>query len=162
MRPDSYYTGLACMNGHAVTGTLEDMPACAARFCSRCGERTISACATCGTHIHGDYVPPKGYLHIVREYEPPAFCHNCGSPYSWTQRGLTAARGLIDESVLEDSDKETLLGSLDALTRDTPETPGAVLRYKRISTKMGEEAVGALKSILIALVTDAARRQLFQ
>lgn len=159
--PDSFYTGMVCLNGHEVTDRLEDLTARAAPYCSQCGEPTISSCPKCDAPVRGDYQPPRGYAHVLRKYRAPLYCDNCGAPYPWTERRLDAARQLIDESALEDGEKETLKGTFEALTRDSAETPLATVKYKRLASKLGSEGLTALKSILVSVATEAVRRELF-
>ena len=71
-----------CMNGHMITDNLKKHPSHSQEFCKLCGEKTITLCQYCKTAIRGRYyesIPVK----II-----PAFCHQCGHKYSWTERGI--------------------------------------------------------------------------
>jgi hypothetical protein len=161
--PDSFYTGLVCENGHPRTDWLEDQTARAAPYCTTCGAPVLRACPSCDAPIRGDYRPPPGYGHMSRRYEPPAYCHNCGKPYPWTERTLEAARELIDSSdELEPDDKEALKESLVALMRDTPGTPVAASMAKRILSKAGAEFMTTFRAVVTAVLTETVRRELFK
>ncbi len=93
----------------------------------------------------------------------PAYCHQCGTACSWTQSRLSAARELIREvEGLTDNEKGVLDRSLDDLVRDTPETLVAILRFKRLATKLGRGASQALKKILIEVMVESAKRQIWR
>ena len=161
--PDSFYSGLVCENGHPITDRLEDQTARAAPYCTTCGALVLRACPSCDAPIRGDYRPPPGYGHVIRRYEPPAYCHNCGRPYPWTERTLSAAHELIDSSdELEPDDKEALKESLVALTRDTPGTPVAASTAKRILSKAGTEFLTTFRAVMTAVLTETVRRELFK
>src|SRR6188474_3419978 len=90
-----YNVAQICRNGHVVTEYAASQPATREKFCARCGSPTILACEHCEATIRGDYQVPGviGFSH----YERPAFCHNCGQPYPWTEGALEAAREIADE-----------------------------------------------------------------
>ena len=158
---DSYYTAAVCLSGHPLTEYLEDMPATIGEYCSRCGERVITSCLECEAPIRGHYRPPAGYLSVCREYVPPNYCHDCGEAYPWTEQALKEARELIEEDPnLDESERNALTESLIPLTQDTPQSAGAILRFKRTMGKLAEDTRRALVTVLVAVATDYARREL--
>jgi len=46
----------------------------------------------------------------------------------------------------------------DDLIRDTPATPLAVSRFKKTLAKVGSEAAGLLKSVLVDVLTEATKK----
>lgn len=159
MSDSRYLTAQVCPNGHVVTSSLEwgDMNS---PFCPECGKPTVTACE-CGTPIRGLYHVP-GFVGVGEKYTPPAYCYSCGKPFPWTQQRLDAARELIDESEgLSDDEKAALSGTLDDLLSDTPKTEVAALKFKRLAAKTGVEVAGALRSVLVDVMSEAARKAVF-
>src|SRR5712692_2606468 len=75
-------------------------------------------------------------------------CHRCGTPYPWTEKGITAARELISEAEnFKPEQRESLSKSLDDLIRDSPGTQVAAIRFKKFISKAGKETADALRKI---------------
>ncbi len=157
---EGWDTAQVCENGHDINAYAASMPQYNAPRCSKCGAETITKCSKCSEIIRGKY-HASGVID-VNHYKIPSFCHNCGSPYPWTDKQLSAAREYVRESErLTDNEKGILERSLDDLVRDTPNTPISVLRYKQLVSKMGAAAAEGLKTILFGLLTEAAKRQIW-
>lgn len=58
-------------------------------------------------------------------------------------------------------EQETLKQSVDSLVRDSPETELAATRFKRIMAKVGAESYAAMKSILINVLSETAKKTLY-
>jgi hypothetical protein len=156
---EGYDTAQICENGHVITRSAESDPKFTEDHCSKCGAKTITACGHCGQKI-------RGYLHGVmpRNYDKPApkFCHKCGTPYHWTEKGIKAAKELIAEAEkLSPEERESLSKSLDDLVRDTPGTHGAVIRFKKFLPKAGREIADAVRSIVVDIASEAAKKALY-
>ncbi len=155
-----------CLNGHIVNTTTKERPEFNLDFCKDCGARTTTKCAHCGVEIQGAYWT-QGYgspvtTGLSQSDPPPKFCHSCGTPYSWTQATLDAARSLAMElESLSAEEREALAGSLDDLVRDTPRTNVAALRFKKLVGKVGREAAMAFKQLLADVVTEAVKKQVW-
>lgn len=152
-------TAQICLNGHVINSASEACPQFNKLCCDRCGEKTITACPKCETPIEGHY-------HRIRvgvsNRSAPAFCHNCGAAYPWTQARLKAARQLADElEGLKDKEKDLLKKSLDNIIRDTPGTPLAATRVKRVLAKAKAGGAAALREILKEAATEAAKKLIF-
>jgi hypothetical protein len=148
-----------CLNGHQITSSYHDYPQYRQSFCDKCGQKTIYQCPSCNTDIRGYYSSPG----IVGE-EPSVskFCHNCGKPYPWTEAALKAARELVkDIEGLTDSEKLRLTQSLDDIIRDTPQTPVAAGRFKRLVVKAGQETAGVFKDILTDIISETAKKMIY-
>jgi hypothetical protein len=156
---EGYEAAQVCLNGHLVTTMTESHPEWMRKFCESCGEPTIVACPACNQSIPGFNRTSSA---IGFHYEPPAFCGDCGKPFPWTDRRLAAARELANEAEhLSAEEKQQLAESFDDLTRDTPKTPVAAGRFKRLVAKAGVETGGALRSVLIDVMSEAAKKAIW-
>lgn len=162
VRGESWYDVMqVCLNGHKITSMLKTAPEVGTPFCAECGAATISKCENCETIIRGYHHVP-GVAAIGFGKEVPAFCHACGKPYPWTESKLKAARELAEEvEGLTHDERETLKASLDDLVRDTPRTTVAATRFKRLVAKSGKVAVESFRSILVDVLSEAAKKVIF-
>jgi len=89
----------------------------------------------------------------------PSFCPECGKPYPWTEAKLKAAQELSDEiDNLSPEEREILKKSLDDIVRDTPQTPVAATRFKKLVAKAGKVAADGLRDILVDIASEAAKK----
>ena len=156
-----YDVAQICLNGHVITDRITRSPELGQKFCNNCGEPTITECPNCKSQING-YYHVEG--HFISSYDmlAPHYCYECGKPYTWTERKLLAAWELADElDELTDEDKEKLKSNLEDITRDSPKTDVATTRLKKILSKLGQESFSVVKSILIEIATEAAKKSLF-
>ncbi len=151
-----------CLNGHVITRNARRSLQFQKKFCDRCGAETIMACPECKTPIQGEY-HAEGVFVLGSTMGPPTgFCSNCGRPYPWTQRRIEAASVLANEMEnLSIEEKDILEKSLDSLIRDSPDTELAASRFKRIMAKVGAESYTAMKSILVNVLSEAAKKTLY-
>lgn len=158
---DSYYdTAQICLNGHEINSMAASSPQSNQKFCSRCGAQTITACQSCNVQIRGYYHVP-GVISLLG-YSKPSYCFNCGTAFPWTTFSLAAASELVDTlDALSAHEKQQLKDSLPDLVRETPKTPVAEGRFKRLTTKAGGEAVGGIRAILIDVVSEAVKKSIF-
>jgi hypothetical protein len=68
---------------------------------------------------------------------------------------------LAEVETLTVEEKEVLNKSLEDLVRDTPTTQVAVVRFKKFLPKAGREIAAGLRSILINIVNEAAKKALW-
>jgi uncharacterized protein DUF2321 len=74
-------------------------------------------------------------------YSIPAFCHECGEPYPWTQSKLEAAKEQIEmEQSLSVEDKVALTTDIEDIAHDSPRAGNAAKRVKAILQKVGGTA----------------------
>jgi hypothetical protein len=157
--PEGFETAQICENGHIITTSSDSFPDHQQDHCSKCGARTIKACTQCNQSIRGHL---RGSMPSVYEQPAPRYCHKCGQPYPWTERSIRAAKELLAETdSLTAQERETLTKSVDDLVRDTPSTPLAVTRFKRFLPKAGREAAEALRTILVDIASEAAKKSLW-
>ncbi|MHA1287166.1 MAG: DUF2321 domain-containing protein [Candidatus Thorarchaeota archaeon] len=158
---DWYDTAQVCINGHVINYRAKTEPEHNKSYCSECGAKTIISCPKCKAKILGE-------LHSVNYFtlpmhEAPKFCSNCGSPYPWTESGLKAAHDLANEIKGISKEERKLLNlSIDELVRDTPQTNVAIVRFRKMMSKVGPELYDAFKKILIDIISEAAKRAIFE
>lgn len=158
----SYYdVAQVCINGHLVNDRYRGRPQHNKRFCTKCGAQTIAKCPACGADIQGDYIV-EGVITIGAEPPPPpAFCHNCGKPFPWTEARLEAMRELTQEVGELGDEREKLVGSLPDLVVDTPRTQLAAARWRKALAKVGDQVKPAIMQMLIEIATEGAKKLLF-
>jgi len=72
---------------------------------------------------------------------------------------LSAARELVRElDKLNENERGILSRSLDDLVRDTPNTAVTALRFKQLVAKAGRDATEGLKTILIEVLAESAKK----
>ena len=161
--PQSFHdVALICLNGHVVNDSSQTSPQFNAKHCRKCGEATIDKCPACQKSIKGEYHVPG--VVVVGRGDPPApsFCHECGKPYPWTERRLTAAKELADEmDGLTDDDKLKLRGALDDLAKEGPKTEPAKFRFKQIMKKVGGDGYEMMKKVVTDIVSESVRKSIF-
>ncbi len=97
-----------------------------------------------------------------KPYRPPAYCYACGTAFPWTAAKLRAAKELADElDDLSEADRNKLKRSLDDLVAGGPKTEVAVLRFKKLMSTVSKEGVAAMRSIVVDVVSEAAKKMLF-
>ena len=159
---DSWYdTAQICLNGHSITSSFDSSPEQAQKFCDKCGAHTITACQSCNVDIRGYYHVP-GFVGLS-EYSPLSFCHNCGEPYPWTRAKLKAAKELADElDNLTAEEIDILKKSLDDIVQDTPQATIGVTRFKTLVAKAGKGAAEGFRNILVNVLSEAMKKQIWQ
>ena len=149
-----------CLNGHLINEKSKALPELNREYCERCGSPTITQCPKCNSNIRG--YDPSGFEEIGwpgESYSNPSYCSNCGAAYPWTEAKIQAAREVVAElENIEPEERDILHKSIEDLVNETPKTELAAIRFKKAIAKSGKEAVGALKSILIDIVSETAKR----
>lgn len=94
-RPErrGFDTALICENRHVITSALHLMPEDHSNFCSICGAKTTSVCQNCQTPIRGLNLDSS----VFGIFLAPAYCHNCGKPYIWTEKAQQSILEYADE-----------------------------------------------------------------
>lgn len=158
---DGYDVAQVCLNGHMVNNTARRFPAHNATYCGTCGARTIVECENCHAPIRG-YYHVSGVIGLSGPDHPEAYCHACGTAYPWTLAALLAAKELTAElDELNDDERAQLADVLDDLVVESPRTTVAVARFRRLAGKAGGGAVEGFRSILVDVVSEAVRKQMF-
>lgn len=171
--PSHYDVAQVCLNGHLVSDRSQSRPEFSKKFCPDCGAETITQCRDCGQAIQGalhtTYIVRSRFLRqpptqrtMTNDGSVRAYCHACGKPYPWTSRTIEAAQAFAQEQdELTDSDKLLLESSIPDLVADTPRTSVAVVRFKKLMRKVGKEGADGFKNILVNVLSEAVRKQLW-
>jgi hypothetical protein len=86
----------------------------------------------------------------------------CSKPFPWTQSKIAAATELANElENINEGEKTTLITSINDLVKDTPSTPLAVAKYKRIMVKVGTATAQIFRDILVDVLSEATKKALF-
>ncbi len=145
-----------CRRGHLVNSGTRDSPERNKNFCPTCGQKTITACERCATAIQGQYHDP--YVGFLAMDEPPAYCYGCGAPYPWTVEGIESARALAAElEELTDDERIMITSTIDDLVVDSPRTPLAVLRFKKIIAKAKGPARQLFVDVIAKIAVESAK-----
>ncbi len=154
---DGYDIAQVCPNGHTANDSWTRFPDFNKQFCDKCGEKTITTCPKCNNPIRGAY-HAEGVIGVF-QYTPPSYCHNCGNSLPWTERKIKAAMELsIEEGKIDKEDSIVLEQSIKDIVRETPQTQVAASRFKKIMTKAGSSTAGAVRDILVDIVSETAKK----
>jgi hypothetical protein len=138
---------------------IKSFPQFRKSFCEECGAPTIDQCQTCCWPIAG--LGPNSWMSGGGPFKPPNYCGECGSPFPWTATALTAAREYTDDlDQLTPEEKDALKGTFADLASDTPRTPLAASRFKKLTNKIGPIASGILQKIIETVLTEAAKKSI--
>ncbi len=153
-----------CLNGCVINSRSSEAPELNASYCIHCGAQIIDKCPNCQEPIRGMtsfYNEAFNYWNTCG-FNFPRHCHGCGSPYPWTEKALQAATILIQEAdELTPEEKAAFKENINELTADTPMTPVATHRIKKVLSKLGQGTADAIGKIIITVVTEATKQALF-
>jgi len=153
---EGYDVAQICLNGHVVNSTFQQLPKHSSPFCGQCGAATITQCPSCKADIRGHLRGVMGF------FRPASYCLNCGKPYPWTESKLRAARELAGElENLTVEEKEALAKSIDDIVFDSPRAALGATRFRKIMIKVGKEGASALKTMLVDIVSEAAKKTIW-
>jgi hypothetical protein len=131
-----YDVALICLNGHVINTHSRTSPEDNTKYCQRCGEATVIACAKCNTNIRGKYQSDT-FIDLTR-FHPPKFCHQCGEAYPWTIKSREAAAELTALSELSEIEKADLNQAIIEIGKDSPNGKVGAEKVKRMPRKSGE------------------------
>jgi hypothetical protein len=159
--PQSYHdVALICLNGHVINDSSQSSPQFNKKFCDRCGESTISECPSCRRPIKGDYKSPG--IAVFGRMLAPQFCEQCGRPFPWTERRLSAAKEVIGElDDLPKDEQDKLKMTLDDLVREGPKTEPAKMRFQNIVRRLHPDEQEAVKRVVSEAVSESIRKSMF-
>jgi hypothetical protein len=153
-----YEIALVCENGHLLTALLETSGKGADPFCPKCGARTLSACPACAARIRGHYNVPY-VLSLKSNYRQAGYCYSCAAPMPFTEKALQAAASLAaDLEALSVEVRDIRVNALPDQFAETPMTPVATNRFKRIVVKTGAGAADTFHDLLVDMLSDAAKK----
>jgi hypothetical protein len=155
-----------CENGHVVTDSVNLEPHQAERFCSKCGAVTIVKCAECGAPIRGSETRETGYVYNAPTYQvgmgaKPLYCFECGKPYPWMKRATAALDEVLREAGdVEDDEREEAASDLRDVAQESPRTPAAVARLKRLMKKLVPDLAEATRKIIVDVAAETVKKTL--
>lgn len=154
----SYNNATICLNGHVINKYNANYQ----KYCSKCGETTLSECSNCHAPIRG-LMDVKGVVFAYeREYPLPHYCYECGFPYPWTQKILHNAVELLSlDNDLDETSKELIKDAIPELIIETPTTPIAIAKYQKGVSKAGQIVKDSLRQLLIDVLSETTKKTLF-
>lgn len=156
----TYQQAEVCPNGHVITSAVNLNPERHEKFCSRCGEQTIVRCPKCEAVIRGRYDVPQ--VVGLFEYSPPAHCHSCGGAFPWTDRKIASAIELVEVSdSLSAEEVQQFRSDLTDLTKDSPKTQVASIRFKKMMAKAGTSVASGVREIVVDILSEAAKKAIW-
>jgi hypothetical protein len=157
----TYRTAEVCPNGHVSTESADVHPELREKFCSQCGEPTMTTCPGCNASIRGDY-HVSGAFFLGGSFEPPAHCHNCGKAFPWTERKIAGAVELLEADGKLSADEIVQVRSdLVEMTKNTPRLQAASMRFKKSMTKAGAVVASGVRDIVVDVLSEAAKKALW-
>lgn len=157
----TYRVAQVCPNGHVATTAADQNPELREAFCSQCGEATITQCPNCSASIRG-YYEIEGVFGFGGDYEPPSFCHNCGKAFPWTERKIAGAVELVEVGAdLSPEELQQFRSDLTELTKDSPKTQVASLRFKKVMGKVGTSIASGVRDIVVDVLSEAAKKAIW-
>jgi hypothetical protein len=156
----TYHVAEVCPNGHVSTSSADTSPELREKFCSSCGESTMTQCPYCGSTIRGFYFIEGVFS--FNEYTPPAHCHNCGGAFPWTVRKVEGAVELVEVGGgLTDSEIVQLRNDLTELTKDSPKMQVASLRFRKAMAKVGSTVAQGVRDVVVDVLSEAAKKSIW-
>ena len=155
---EGYRVAEVCPNGHVSTASADQSPELREKFCSKCGEATTIACSSCSTAIRGSFYI-EGVHSSSSEYEPPAFCYNCGKAFPWSERRIAGAVELMEVGAdLSPGELQQFRSDLTEASKDTPKTQVASLRIRKVLLKVGASVADGVRTIIVDVLSEAAKK----
>lgn len=152
-----YDVALICMNGHMVNDNYNEYPQHNTAYCEKCGAATINSCPNCKAQIRGSY-EVSGAVFVRGTTTTPAYCHNCGKPYPWTEEKLKAIKEAIELSGISMQEKEEFNKNLPDIMSETPRTKIAALKIKTIGAKVSKEIWSVARDIIVDIASETAKK----
>jgi hypothetical protein len=157
---EGYDAAQICMNGHLIASTAGSSPQFRQPFCDKCGEATLMNCPACDAAIRGHYHSP-GFIGGFN-YDRPAFCYNCGKPYPWTERAISAAAQLAaDDESLSEEEAAAFEKDLGEIARETPQAKASAGRIRKLLGKMASGTATAIREIIVDVASEAVKKTLW-
>ena len=155
-----------CLSGHIINTYARSESFNNNNFCITCGEKTITKCLTCEHEIRGEYSVTDWTeygSHLEGQYEVPSYCSECGQAFPWTLTRIESAQELACElEGLTEDERELLANSIPDLIKDSPRTPLAVTRFKKLTSKLGAPTLFLFKDILFDVVKEGVKKAIFE
>lgn len=162
-------TAQICKNGHVINTSCKYDPHSCSAFCPQCGEKTIKTCQHCQMPIRGDSYTEELFLDNITDtvklnhcYQVPAYCHNCGKPYPWTESLLQEADTIIDSfDELTEEQRKLLKDKFPDLLTETPRTISSALTFSKLINGLTSVGSAVGKGFLVSLLEKHVPETLF-
>jgi hypothetical protein len=141
LRPVRTWRQADAIVAKAQLGQAPKIPA----FCTACGAATFTDCPHCHAAIEG--------------FPKPAYCGNCGKAYPW-QQSIEKLQALLQESELNEEDRQEVEIALPDVMGNTPKTESAVLKVRHILGKLGKPFYEAAMKIFTDVASETAKKTL--
>ena len=120
----------------------------------------MTMCPSCNAPIRGHYYVEGVF--VLSEYTQPAYCHNCGGAFPWTTRKVDSAVELVEVGGgLTDTELVQLRTDLTELTKDSPNTQVASLRFMKAMGKVGGTVAQGVRDIVVDVLSEAAKKAIW-
>lgn len=157
-----YRVAQICLNGHMINDRSDSNSDHNAKFCTKCGQPTITTCPVCNAKIRGYYYVEGVFRHSSKPTPVPKYCHECGTAYPWTQSILDNALELLSLDVDLDSDtKKIIQEAIPNLIVETPSTSISIEKYKLSMDNVSQFVKDGLANLLVSVVSDGVKNILF-
>lgn len=144
-----------CLNGHTINATARIAPERNEEYCSKCGQKTLTACPACGASVRGLHRSDNDSF----DFSFPNYCFKCGSAFPWTQRKMFAICEIVDMSDgLTGEEKELIKSGLPEIVSDTPRTEAASLAVKKALSKMSRDSRLVVGEKILDLAGENAKK----
>jgi Uncharacterized protein conserved in bacteria len=173
-----YDTAEICKNGHVITIHYESQPVERKNYCPQCNAATIHECPNCKKKIQGCYhsenhealscsplTNSSKYYSFTTcltkkdQYTPPAYCHNCGSPFPWTEALIAEADKIIEMmSELTPAEKEELKLIFPDLIAETSSTISSSIKFEKLLKPVNALLISALQAATGNFIVAAATK----
>lgn len=151
-----YENATICLNGHVASSHVSNY----IKFCKICGESTISNCLKCEFPIEGSY--RNRDIIDFTPYDPPNYCHECGTAYPWTEKIFNNIIELVSlDDELSQEHRTIIKNAIPDLIIDSPTTPLAQAKYKKYMSQAAEYVQEGARNLLIDVVSEAVKKSLF-
>lgn len=156
----TYRVAQICLNGHMINDESDSNSIHNKKFCTKCGQPTITACPVCQAKIRGHYDIDGVYTPSITAV--PKYCHECGSPYPWTQSILDNALELLSlDANIDANTKMIIHDAIPNLITETPSTPVSVEKYKISVGTISQYVREGLHNLLVDVVSESVKKLLF-
>ena len=149
-----------CLKGHIITHHARNDPEFDKKFCSVCGQPTITSCPECGQPIQGYSDTDFHSREVIND--PPSYCHACGKAFPWCLTKIEAAKELIEElENVTDQEKEKVISGIPDIMGETPKTQLAATRLEKLLQKAQSTSgpiVQALRAWSVDVASETAKK----
>lgn len=183
----SFYYDIAqiCKDGHVINIYEKCHLEKNVKRCPICSAEVISRCQVCQAPIRGGHIQELRFknratdprdifntiekttvsskeLTKIEDFQLPAYCHECGAAYPWTESLLNDADAIIDSfDELSDEQRKLLKERFPDLLTDNPRSISAALTYSKLINGLDSFSCAVGKGLLINLLEKHVPETIF-